>query len=89
MTTEQERDIEKLNAGRILREASRELLPFLLTLRENALAGIVQSHRGNEPAKLPAYAAELSVIDILISKITRSNRETEHREGKLYATERE
>lgn len=87
MTSSEEKEIEKLNAGRILREASRELLPFLESLKVSALAGIIQAHRASEPEKLPTYAAELSVIETLLSKITRNNKETEHREGKLYATE--
>lgn len=84
MTEQEEKDIEKLNSGRILREASRELLPFLNQMREDAIANIVNGHRGGDYAHLPTYAAELCVIDALRSKITRSNKETERREGKLH-----
>lgn len=89
MTEQEEKEIGKLNAGRILREASRELLPFLDQMREDAIANIVNSHRSSEQGKLPTYAAELSVIDALRGKLTRSNRETERREEKLYGSERQ
>lgn len=85
--TDEEKEIERLNKGRLMQIASRELLPLLDTMKKDAISKIIMSHKGHAAEELPAHAAELSVIEDLRSKIERSNRETEKREEKLYATE--
>jgi hypothetical protein len=84
MTSAEEREIEKLNSGRILREASKQLLPFLDHMRRDCIARICTAHKEQEHQSLAAHAAELSVLEDLRAKIERSNKETEKREEKIY-----
>lgn len=79
-----EKEVEKLNGGRLLRDAATHLLPLLEEMREQQVVLIVQAHRAGNREALPTHAAELSVIESLRGKITRSNKETEIREGKLF-----
>lgn len=88
MTSEQEREIEKLNEGRLLRDAGQVLLPILSQMKARVLARIILSHREmhvHGTQNLLAYSAELSVLEELTSKITRNNNETARREEKFHA----
>lgn len=80
-----EGDLEKLNQGRLLREASQHLLPLLQEMKDAVLSRIVIAHRAGEQALLPAAAAELSVIESLRTKINRNNQETARREENFNA----
>lgn len=76
-------ELEKLNSGRLLRDAGQHLLPLLQEMKEACLARTVNAHRsmyaeGKEV--LIACAAELSVIEQLRTKINRNNQETARRE---------
>lgn len=91
MTTAEERELDKLNSGRLLRDASKELLPLLLRQKEEVIAKIVMAHKAHNSDidnELRGYAAELSVVTDLANKLTRNNKETAHREGKLDGTSR-
>lgn len=91
MTDKEEREIEQLNQGRLLRDAGQVLLPILGQMKRGVEAKIINSHRtlhGEGTEVLLACAAELSVIDELIGKITRNNKETSVREGKLHNEQR-
>jgi len=79
-----ELEIEKLNRGRLLRDASSHLLPLLLTMKEAAVSQVVSAFKGRKLEELPALAAELSCLSDLITKITSNNKDTEKRERKLY-----
>lgn len=79
-----EQEVEKLNQGRLLREAGQILLPILNQMRARVLARVVLCHRDGDATKLPAAAAELSVIEELTNKITRNDRETAQREARVY-----
>lgn len=79
-----EAEIEKLNRGRLLRDASSELIPLLAAKRTQALARLITHFRAGELAMLTPLAAELSVLAELEGNILRSNKETAYTEGKLY-----
>ncbi len=81
-----EQEIEKLNSGRIMREASMVLLPQLKTMRDGVIGRITQAHREPGPGVdnlLRALAAELTVLTDLINKLDRNNKETDARERKI------
>jgi len=82
----EEKEIEKLNQGRLLREAGQVLLPLLSRMKEGVLGRITAAHRMNTPGALPAYAAELAVLTELEAKIKMNEKETEIREAKLYGS---
>ncbi len=82
-----DREMEKLAQGQILREASMQLLPLLSTMRESIVGRIIAAHREGKPDGLSSLAAELTVVSDLAGRITRSNKETEIREGRLFGAE--
>ena len=82
--TEEEKEIEKLNQGRLLRDAGQVLLPLLAQMKLATLAKITGAHRTGMTQALPTFAAELTVITDLEAKIKQNEIVTEQREKKLY-----
>jgi len=79
-----ERELEQLNQGRVLRDASQALLPLLHSMKTGVIGRTVAHFRAGETEKLITLAAELSVITELETKLTQNNAVTAAREGKLH-----
>lgn len=84
MTSEQEREIERLNEGRMLRDAGQVLLPILANKRNSITARLCHHFRAGELGMLTPLVAELCVITELESNIAQNNKVTAIREGKLH-----
>lgn len=80
--TEQEQGT--LNKGRLMRAESEILLPLLTTKQNLAVAKLVADFRAGKYAELTGHAAEISTIMGMREEITRSIKQAEQIETKLY-----
>jgi hypothetical protein len=82
--TPEEREIEKLNKGRLIRIAAEALMPYLRKKKDACEARIIWAHRETKPHELPQAAAELSVLQDLIDELTKNEKQTARLEGEHY-----
>lgn len=81
-----ERDVERLNSGRLLRDAGQVLLPILASMKVGVQGRMIAHFRAGELTMLTALTAELAVITELETKITQNNHATAKREGNLHGS---
>jgi hypothetical protein len=78
-----EQELEKLNAGRLLRDAGQVLLPILANKKASIVSRMCSHFRAGELHMLTPLTAELCVITELETNISQNNNVTAMREGKL------
>lgn len=81
-----EKDLDNLNRGRLMRAESDLMLPMLNKQRENAIAGICNSFREGKLEMLPVYAASLVSIENMKSEIKITISKATILEEKIYGS---
>lgn len=81
-----EKEIEKLNHGRLLRSEASVVLPIIAKRKEGALGRLIAYFKGGQENMLLPTVAELSALSDLEIEMNRGLKEVEQLERHIYGT---